>query len=714
MATAEEDAWWEGLPDQIEDWDAPLLPPIASQSTGRRKSSGEKASLKAILVKADRHQSGVSPPPQIVGVHGGGGGAKEQRSRIEANRIAALRRRNAATWYQAAHTSPGMLIPPFQQSVPCQVYPPAQVPPHLQPPLSEVPFPQMHLPGSTALPSHANVAHFGARLGALEERAMHESVPAACHRIGGTAKAAEYGGQEVNIEEVDASKTELRNGFKPEVGSEKLSDSPEFEVPEDFWDDVDEGQGRNSGGEGQTAADSSDVNRPLRDPGVIRRPLEVSLELHTVDLFRVSVHYAFCEPPSGSVFAPDPFENPEQRTRWGPAENAKTGSSSAKEEITKGDLLPGDPSEAQSPPPPIKRPCDSSWRPLKSWHIVNDEVDALMEQGLPSGLRKTLLPFQREGVRYSLRRGGRCLIADEMGVWKTIQGITIASCYRAEWPLLVVVPASMRLPWAEELERWLPFLGPRDVHLVFSFQNDLQEGAPCPKGIALSPSKCPIFGSKLRKVVVISYTMLRRLKRTFAAHKWGVLIVDESHNLRTTKNLKETEEKETVKEFLQKTKRAILLYGTPSLSRPFDIFHQADGLWTGLLGRNKYTFAKAYCDVRTLRRGCGNVVKDYSKGIRLHELHVLLAETIMVRRLKSDVLDQLPPKRRQVIRLKLEAGDIKDAKERTVQLAAELAAAGKVRGGKFARMEAEMLAGEESEEGGEEEEALRRLVEGGG
>ena len=35
--------------------------------------------------------------------------------------------------------------------------------------------------------------------------------------------------------------------------------------------------------------------------------------------------------------------------------------------------------------------------------------------------------------------------------------------------------------------------------------------------------------------------------------------------------------------------------------------------------------------MRTLRRGCGNIVKDYSKGARLHELHVLLAETVMVR-----------------------------------------------------------------------------------
>lgn len=37
---------------------------------------------------------------------------------------------------------------------------------------------------------------------------------------------------------------------------------------------------------------------------------------------------------------------------------------------------------------------------------------------LPAGLRQTLLPFQRDGVLYGLRRKGRCMIADEMGTGK--------------------------------------------------------------------------------------------------------------------------------------------------------------------------------------------------------------------------------------------------------------------------------------------------------
>ena len=74
---------------------------------------------------------------------------------------------------------------------------------------------------------------------------------------------------------------------------------------------------------------------------------------------------------------------------------------------------------------------------------------------IPPSLRSALLPFQVEGVRFALHRGGRALIADEMGVGKTLQALAIAAAYRPEWPALVICPASLRLVWVEEVERWL-------------------------------------------------------------------------------------------------------------------------------------------------------------------------------------------------------------------------------------------------------------------
>jgi len=50
---------------------------------------------------------------------------------------------------------------------------------------------------------------------------------------------------------------------------------------------------------------------------------------------------------------------------------------------------------------------------------------------------------------FALRQKGRVLIADEMGLGKTLQALCIASCYRAQWPLLIVAPSSVRFAWRE-------------------------------------------------------------------------------------------------------------------------------------------------------------------------------------------------------------------------------------------------------------------------
>ena len=49
---------------------------------------------------------------------------------------------------------------------------------------------------------------------------------------------------------------------------------------------------------------------------------------------------------------------------------------------------------------------------------------------MPPHLRQALMPFQRAGVHFALMREGRILLADEMGVGKTVQAIAVASCYR--------------------------------------------------------------------------------------------------------------------------------------------------------------------------------------------------------------------------------------------------------------------------------------------
>ena len=76
---------------------------------------------------------------------------------------------------------------------------------------------------------------------------------------------------------------------------------------------------------------------------------------------------------------------------------------------------------------------------------------AAVKLHLPDFLEDTLLPFQRDGVRFVVQREGRALIADEMGCGKTLTAIGVAAHFRSSWPLLVVAPASVKGVWIDKI-----------------------------------------------------------------------------------------------------------------------------------------------------------------------------------------------------------------------------------------------------------------------
>ena len=135
---------------------------------------------------------------------------------------------------------------------------------------------------------------------------------------------------------------------------------------------------------------------------------------------------------------------------------------------------------------------------------------------MPPRLYRTLLGFQRRGVETLLRWHGRGLLADEMGLGKTRQAIGLLGALRP-WPVLIVVPASLRLMWADELESWLPeLLAPGDVRLIASSSDALHQDEATPK------------------VVLTSFRLATLLQASFQARTWKALIVDESHTLGST------------------------------------------------------------------------------------------------------------------------------------------------------------------------------------
>ncbi|XP_065493333.1 DNA annealing helicase and endonuclease ZRANB3 isoform X2 [Caloenas nicobarica] len=254
-----------------------------------------------------------------------------------------------------------------------------------------------------------------------------------------------------------------------------------------------------------------------------------------------------------------------------------------------------------------------------------ENVDAKLSF-LPERLRKKLLPFQEKGIIFALQRNGRCMIADEMGLGKTIQAIAISYYYKNEWPLLIVVPSSLRYPWVDEMEKWIPELSPDDISII---QNKTDTGR-------ISTSKVTILGYGL--LTSDAQTLVDTLYR----QNFKVVVVDESHYMKS----RNATRSKILLPIVQKSLRAILLTGTPALGRPEELFMQIEALFPRKFGTwNEY--AKKYCNARV--RFFGKRTQWDCRGAsNLEELHQLLGE-IMIRRLKNDVLTQLPPKVRQRI-----------------------------------------------------------------
>ncbi|NXI56037.1 ZRAB3 endonuclease, partial [Chloroceryle aenea] len=255
----------------------------------------------------------------------------------------------------------------------------------------------------------------------------------------------------------------------------------------------------------------------------------------------------------------------------------------------------------------------------------SENVDAMLSF-LPERLRKKLLPFQEKGIIFALKRSGRCMIADEMGLGKTIQAIAISYYYKNEWPLLIVVPSSLRYPWVDEMEKWIPELSPDDITII---QNKTDTGR-------ISTSKVTILGYGL--LTSDAQTLVDSLYR----QNFKVVVVDESHYMKS----RNATRSKILLPIIQKALRAILLTGTPALGRPEELFMQIEALFPKRFGTWS-EYAKKYCNAR-IRFFGKRRQWDCRGASNLEELHQLLSE-IMIRRLKNDVLTQLPPKIRQRI-----------------------------------------------------------------
>lgn len=237
----------------------------------------------------------------------------------------------------------------------------------------------------------------------------------------------------------------------------------------------------------------------------------------------------------------------------------------------------------------------------------------------PAGLE--WLPFQRAGIAYALAHKN-VLIADEMGLGKTLQTIGIINSDESIRKVLVVCPNTLKLNWQRELQRWL--VRPMSIGIV--------------------------SGSDWQKtdVVLINYDIATKHAKNLIETQWDLMVCDEAHYCKNPKAQRTRALFGDRDNAPIKAQRKVALTGTPIFNRPIELFPILHWLqperW-----RNLYAYAHRYCAATRTQWGW-----DFSGASNLSELQTELRSSCMIRRLKKDVLTELPAKRRQIIEIELD------------------------------------------------------------
>lgn len=165
------------------------------------------------------------------------------------------------------------------------------------------------------------------------------------------------------------------------------------------------------------------------------------------------------------------------------------------------------------------------------------------------------------------------------------------------------------------------------------------------------------------QVVILNYELLKAYRPFLRQRTWDLLIVDEAHYLKKGKadrtmevlgGIKRNPDK-TIKERISPipTHRALFLTGTPILNKPKELWTLVSAIDPNGLGSDWFRFAKRYCQLREImgwKNGKPARIGWWWDGAdNLAELQKIMRERFMIRRLKSDVLKELPTKIRQII-----------------------------------------------------------------
>ena len=297
------------------------------------------------------------------------------------------------------------------------------------------------------------------------------------------------------------------------------------------------------------------------------------------------------------------------------------------EQITLNGAASLSPVEYQTIPQPFLTMFHDFGSAVKNQHQEQEQPLCLNET-----IDSVLYDYQRTDIKKVIyQMDGRALLALGMGLGKTISSIAVTDHLKrtrdmdaTTSSLLVICPSYLRHNWCRELVKW-KFVAEEEEILVVMKTTDLK---------ANDDAYLLQF-----PVVVISYDLIVRNFAVFAGLRWLMIIVDESAYLKNP----ETKRVRTLGKYLKShSKYMLLLSGTPAMNCPRELYVQLNILYPQYFS-DYYAFTIRYCNGHRDYFGWND--RGSSKE---RELNYVLNQ-LMVRRLKKDVLKDLPGKRREKV-----------------------------------------------------------------
>lgn len=233
---------------------------------------------------------------------------------------------------------------------------------------------------------------------------------------------------------------------------------------------------------------------------------------------------------------------------------------------------------------------------------------------LPQNIQGTLRDYQIEGYKWIKMLGGYGfggILADDMGLGKTLQTIAVLDAEKEV--SLIVCPTSLVYNWASECEKFAPHL---KVMTITGSQAQREE---------------KIKEIPKQDIVVTSYDSLKRDIQKYKDFVFNYCVIDEAQYIKNSN----TQNAKAVKEI--SCKKRMALTGTPIENRLSELWSIFDFIMPG------YLFSE-----HEFRNQIEMPILKEQDEMALEKLKTMISPFIL-RRLKEDVLDELPDKTETVI-----------------------------------------------------------------